>query len=176
MSVNSLGYVSGKNPIAQSFFVSEPQGLFLTKIGLYFKSTFTATSDTQIPVSLHLRPMRDGVPVDTQIVPGSVVYKAFNQVNTSNDASAETQFVFDEPIFLSAFTDYAMCVYAESPEYEIWISQLDETILNSAAATVNRNPSIGSIFYFILKTELLLQLNKHKTLNLNCIVLNLQQE
>lgn len=147
MSVNSLGYVSGKNPIAQSFFVSEPQGLFLTKIGLYFKSTFTATSDTQIPVSLHLRPMRDGVPVDTQIVPGSVVYKAFNQVNTSNDASAETQFVFDEPIFLSAFTDYAMCVYAESPEYEIWISQLDETILNSAAATVNRNPSIGSIFY-----------------------------
>jgi len=147
MSVNSLGYVNGKNPIAQSFFISEPHGLFLTKIGLYFKSTFTATADTQIPVSLHIRPMRDGVPVDTQIVPGSVVYKSFNQVNTSNDASAETQFVFDEPIYLSPFTDFAMCIYAESPEYEIWISQLDETILNSASATVNRNPSIGSIFY-----------------------------
>ena len=147
MSVNSLGYVNGKNPIAQSFFISEPHGLFLTKIGLYFKSTFTATADTQIPVSLHIRPMRDGVPVDTQIVPGSVVYKSFNQVNTSNDASAETQFVFDEPIYLSPFTDFAMCIYAESPEYEIWISQLDETILNSASATVNRNPSVGSLFY-----------------------------
>jgi len=147
MSQNTLGYVSGKNPIAQSFFVSEPHGLFLTKIGLFFKSTFTATVNSQIPVSLHIRPMRDGVPVDTQIVPGSVVYKAYNQVNTSNDATSETQFVFDEPIYLSAFTDYAMCVYAESPEYEIWISQLDETILGSSSATVNRNPSVGSLFY-----------------------------
>ena len=147
MSVNSLGYVSGKNPLAQSFFVPESTGLFLTKIGLYFKSTFTATANSQLPVSLHIRPMRDGVPTDTQIVPGSVVYKAYNEVNTSNDATAETQFVFDEPIYLSAFTDYAFCVYAESPEYEIWISQLDETIIGSASATVNRNPSIGSLFY-----------------------------
>tara|TARA_B000000609_G_C24179432_1_gene356769 strand:- start:715 stop:2304 length:1590 start_codon:yes stop_codon:yes gene_type:complete len=147
MSVNSLGYVSGKNPLAQSFFVPEASGLFLTKIGLYFKSTFTATANSQLPVSLHLRPMRDGVPVDTQIVPGSVVYKAYNEVNTSNDATAETQFVFDEPIYLSPFTDYAFCVYAESPEYEIWISQIDETIIGSASATVNRNPSIGSLFY-----------------------------
>ena len=147
MSVNSLGYVSGKNPLAQSFFVPEASGLFLTKIGLYFKSTFTATANSQLPVSLHLRPMRDGVPVDTQIVPGSVVYKAYNEVNTSNDATAETQFVFDEPIYLSPFTDYAFCVYAESPEYEIWISQIDETIVGSASATVNRNPSVGSLFY-----------------------------
>ena len=110
MSVNSLGYVSGKNPLAQSFFVPEASGLFLTKIGLYFKSTFTATANSQLPVSLHIRPMRDGVPVDTQIVPGSVVYKAYNEVNTSNDASSETQFVFDEPVYLSAFTDYAFCV------------------------------------------------------------------
>ena len=147
MSVNSLGYVSGKNPLAQSFFVPEATGLFLTKIGLYFKSTFTATANSQLPVSIHLRPMRDGVPIDTQIVPGSVVYKAYNEINTSNDASAETQFVFEEPIYLSAFTDYAFCVYAESPEYEIWISQLDETIVGSASATVNRNPSVGSLFY-----------------------------
>tara|TARA_B100000123_G_scaffold270858_1_gene249485 strand:- start:920 stop:2509 length:1590 start_codon:yes stop_codon:yes gene_type:complete len=147
MSINSLGYVSGKNPLAQSFFVPEATGLFLTKIGLYFKSTFTATANSQLPVSLHLRPMRDGVPIDTQIVPGSVVYKAYNEVNTSNDATAETQFVFNEPVYLSAFTDYAFCVYAESPEYEIWISQLDETIIGSASATVNRNPSIGSLFY-----------------------------
>ena len=147
MSQNSLGYVSGKNPIAQSFFVPEPNGLFLTKIGLYFKSTFAATSDMQLPVSLHIRPMRDGRPVDTQIVPGSVVYRAYNEVNVSDDATAETQFVFDEPVFLSAFTDYAFCVYSETPEYEIWISQIDETIVGSASATVNRNPSIGSLFY-----------------------------
>ena len=78
MSVNSLGYKVGKNPIAQSFYVDEPTGFFITKIDLYFKSTFTATANLQLPVSLHLRPMINGVPSDTQIVPGSTVYVAHN--------------------------------------------------------------------------------------------------
>ena len=37
MTVNSLGYQSTKNPIAQSFFIDEASGIFLTKIKLYFK-------------------------------------------------------------------------------------------------------------------------------------------
>ena len=33
----SLGYQISRNPIAQSFFVDEPTGIYLTKIELYFK-------------------------------------------------------------------------------------------------------------------------------------------
>ena len=70
MTVNSLGYQSTKNPIAQSFFIDEASGIFLTKIKLYFKSTFGATADMQLPVSMHIRPMRNGMPSDVEIIPG----------------------------------------------------------------------------------------------------------
>ena len=36
MSLNSYGYESTKNPIAQSFFIDEPSGIFLTKIQLVY--------------------------------------------------------------------------------------------------------------------------------------------
>lgn len=147
MSVNSLGYKLNKNPIAQSFYIDEPTGVFITKIDLYFKKTFTATANLQLPVSLHLRPMVNGVPSDTAIVPGSTVYVEYNEVNVSTNATSATTFEFEEPIFLTGLTDYAMVVYAESPEYEIYISEIDEQIIGSASARVNKNPSIGSLFY-----------------------------
>lgn len=147
MSVNSLGYRVNKNPIAQSFFVDEVTGFYITKIGLYFKSTFSPTANLQLPVSLHLRPMRDGHPSDVEIIPGSTVYVPYNNVNTSNDASAVTFFEFDEPIYLTGLTDYAVVVYAETPEYEIWISELDGTVVGSASDRVYINPNIGSLFY-----------------------------
>ena len=147
MSVNSLGYKNNKNPVAQSIFIEEPSGIFATKIDLFFKSTFTATADLSLPVSLHLRPMRNGIPSDVEIVPGSTVYVAHNLVNTSTDGKTATSFIFEEPIFLRGLTDYAIVVYAESPEYEIYISEIDGQIIGSAAARVNVNPNLGSLFY-----------------------------
>ena len=147
MSINSLGYQLNKNPIAQSFFVEQPSGYYVTKVDLYFKSTFTPTANLQLPVSLHIRPMRNGFPSDVEIVPGSVVYVPYNSVNTSNDASAATTFKFDEPVYLSGLTDFAIVVYAETPEYEIYLSEIDEVVLGSASDRVNINPNLGSLFY-----------------------------
>jgi len=147
MSVNSLGYKRNKNPIAQSFFVDEVSGIFVTKINLFFKSTFTPTANLQLPVSMHLRPMRNGVPSDVEIIPGSTVYVPYNSVLTSTDASLATSFEFEEPIYLSGLTDFAIVVYAESPEYEIYISEIDEQVIGSASVRVNVNPNLGSLFY-----------------------------
>lgn len=147
MSVNTLGYKLNKQPIAQSFYVDEPRGYYATKIDLFFASTFTPTANLQLPVSMHLRPMRNGVPSDTEIVPGSVVYVPYSDVNVSSDANTATTFKFDEPIYLSGNTDFAIVVYAESPEYEIYISEIDGTILGSAGDRVNVNPNLGSLFY-----------------------------
>ena len=83
MSLNSLGYKLGKSPIAQSFYVDDAKGIFATKIQLYFKSTFVATADLQLPINIHLRPMRNGMPSDVEIIPGSSVYVDYNFVNTS---------------------------------------------------------------------------------------------
>ena len=147
MSVNSLGYQIGKSPLAQSFYVDDPQGIFATSIDLYFKSSFTSTADLQLPVSIHLRPMRNGMPSDVEIIPGSTVYVANNLVQTSSDGSAATTFTFEEPIFLNGLTDYAIVVYAETSEYEIFLAEIDETVVGSASARVNKDPNLGTIFY-----------------------------
>lgn len=147
MSTNSLGYNLGQSAIAQSFFVDDPKGIFATKIQLFFKKAFTATADLQYPISLHIRPMRNGIPSDTEIIPGSTVYVNYNLVNTSNDGTASTDFVFDEPIFLEGFTDYSIVVYADTKEYEIFIAEIDETVVGSASARVNKDPNLGTLFY-----------------------------
>lgn len=147
MSINSLGYQQNKNPIAQSFYVDETDGIFATKVNLYFKTTFPATAELQLPVMLHIRPMRNGMPSDVEVVPGSTVYVAHNAVQTSTDGSAATAFTFNEPIFLDGLTDYAIVVYCETPEYEVFISEIDEQIIGSASARVNLNPNLGSLFY-----------------------------
>ena len=147
MSLNSLGYKRNKNPIAQSFYVDEVRGIYATKINLFFKSTFSPTANLQLPVSLHLRPMRNGMPSDIEIIPGSTVYVPYNQVNTSSDGTTATTFEFEEPIYLSGLTDFAIVVYAETPEYEIYISEIDEQIIGSASDRVNVNPNLGSLFY-----------------------------
>lgn len=147
MSINSLGYKIGKSPIAQSFYIDEVQGIFATSIELYFKTAFTATADLQLPISLHLRPMVNGMPSDTEIIPGSTVYVNYNLVNTSEDGTASTKFTFEEPIFLTGLCDYAMMIYADTNEYEIWLAEIDATVVQSASARVNKDPNTGTVFY-----------------------------
>lgn len=147
MSINSLGYKIGKSPIAQSFYIDEIQGIFATSVELYFKSTFSATADLQLPISLHLRPMINGSPSDTEIIPGSTVYVNYNLVNTSDDGTASTKFTFEEPIYLTGLTDYALMIYADTSEYEIWLAEIDATVVKSAAARVNKDPNTGNVFY-----------------------------
>lgn len=147
MSLNSLGYKLGKSPIAQSFYVDDAKGIFATKIQLYFKRRFSATADLQLPINIHLRPMRNGMPSDVEIIPGSSVFVDYNFVNATSDASVATDFTFEEPIFLDGLTDYAIVVYAETPEYEIFLAEIDETVVGSASARVNLNPNTGSVFY-----------------------------
>ena len=38
MAVTSTGYQLNKQPIAQSFFIDEPNGIYVTKVDLFFDS------------------------------------------------------------------------------------------------------------------------------------------
>ena len=137
----SLGYQISRNPIAQSFFVDEPTGVYLTKIELYFK---TAGAD---PVCLQIRPMVNGVPSTTEIVPQSIVYVNGSNINGSSDASLTTTFAFEEPLYLKGLTDYAIVVISSSPNAEIFIAQIDEFEVGTTAGRIARNPVLGTLFY-----------------------------
>ena len=138
----SLGYNINRNPIAQSFYVDEPSGCYVTKVEAFFKSKSTAD-----PVMLQLRPMVNGFPSTSETIPSSTVYVNQANINTSNDASLSTEFRFDEPVYLRGLKDYAIVITTTSADYEIYIAQIDEYVVGTTASRVNRNPALGSLFY-----------------------------
>jgi len=148
MPVTSQGYYVNKQPIAQSFFIDEPKGIFITKVDLYF-ATRDDPSTTQLPVQIQLRPMVNGLPSSSYIIPGSTIVKAASDVavDTSGPELTPTSFEFEEPIFLKGFEDYALVVIADSKDYSLYIAEIDEFAFGSTEKRVAKNPTSGSLFY-----------------------------
>lgn len=138
----SLGYQINRNPIAQSFYVDNEAGMYITKVDLYFKSR-----DTSSPICLQIRPMYNGFPSTSEIVPQSIVYVNGSSVNTSDDASTATTFEFEEPVYLLGQQDYALVVITNGPDHEIYVAQIDEFEVGTTAGRIARNPALGSLFY-----------------------------
>lgn len=138
----SLGYKINKNPIAQSFFIDEPNGIYVTKVDLFF-----AAKDLAFPVQLQLRPMRNGVPSGEEIIPGTQIVVPGGSVNISSNATAATSFVFTEPVFLKGLTDYAMVITADSPDYKVFVAQINEFLVGSTEKRVDKQPVLGSLFF-----------------------------
>lgn len=141
MPVNSQGYKINKHPIAQSFFVDSINGIYTTKIDVYF-----AAKDNDFPVNLQLRTMDNGYPSSTEIVPGSQVVIPGSSVNISSNSTVATTFTFPEPIYLKGLTDYAIVINADSPDYKIFIAQTNEFLVGSTERRVDRQPTLGSLF------------------------------
>ena len=113
--------VSYVDPLAESFLISNPGGVFLSKIDIYF-----FTKDTSnIPVQLQIRNMENGLP-GPMIVPFSTVTLTPDLVTTSADGSAATSFVFSSPVYLKDATEYCFVLLANSTQYRVWVSKLGQ--------------------------------------------------
>ena len=135
------------DPLAQTFRVSAPSGMFVTKIQTYFKS-----KDTSVPVRLELRPVVNGHPSSTDIIPGSVVVlpPASVQIpSTQTQAAAlskPTTFTFNEPIFLNYDEEYAIVLLSDCNSYEAYVGETYAFQLGSTERRIDRQPSLGSLF------------------------------
>ena len=129
------------DPVAESFQITETDGVFITKIDAYFK-----TKDPTVPVQCQLRPMVNGSPASDSIIPGSSVFLSPASVNISDDASAATTFTFEEPIFLNPYTEYALVFLAESVNYNMFVAETGEFILGSTERRITSQPYLGSFF------------------------------
>ena len=47
-------------------------------------------------------------------------------VNTSSDGSVATTFTFDSPVYVEENVEYALVVYSNSNEYNMFISRMGE--------------------------------------------------
>lgn len=129
------------DPLAQTFFVSDQDGVFITSVDIYFNS-----KDDIIPAQLQLRPTVNGVPASDEIMPGSVVFKSPSNINVSDDATAVTTFTFEEPVFLMPYEEYSVVLLSECDSYNVYIAETEEFILNSTEKRITSQPAMGSLF------------------------------
>ena len=129
------------DPLAQTFFVSDQDGVFITSVDIYFQS-----KDTTIPAQVQIRPTVNGVPASDEIMPGSVLFKSPAQINVSSDATVATTFTFEEPVFLMPYEEYSIVLLAECDSYNVYIAETEQFILNSTEKRITSQPAMGSLF------------------------------
>jgi len=135
------------DPLAESFEVNDPNGVYITKCDVFFK-----TKDTNnIPVTLQIRTMQSGLPSQTILPFGEVVLNPEN-VNVSENASVATTFTFESPIYLEKGNSYAIVLVSASDSYNVWISRMGEIDIStinkpdSEKIIVSQQPTLGSLF------------------------------
>ena len=139
------------DPLAQSFLVTTDDGIFATKVAVYFKSKPTGAANPA-PVALEIRPMVNGHPSSDTVVPGSTTVLTPSQVNivgTQTQAgvlATPTYFTFEEPIYLAPNTEYAIVLLTDSTAYNVYVAETEAFILGSTELRVTRQPSLGSLF------------------------------
>ena len=135
------GWGGAPDPLAQSFLITETNGIFVTKVDLYFATKDPGSS----PVWIQIRQMDNGYPAP-EILPGSTVFKFPNEITTSSDASVATTFEFDEPVYLSPGKEYCVVALATVPTYNIYISKVGDFVLGTTDAKIVKQPFLGSLF------------------------------
>ena len=131
------------DPLAQTFLVDDKGGVFVTSLDIYFQSK-PATGDSQVPVTLQIREVKNGYP-STNILPFSEVSINPSAVTTSTDASVATTFTFPSPVYIQENTEYAFVLLANSQEYNVYVSRVGQTNLGSDR-TISQQPYAGVLF------------------------------
>lgn len=141
-----------RDPLSQTFIVdlaSNRNGIFLDSVDLYFKS-----KDSNLPVSIEIRPTSNGFPSTSVVLPFSEVILNPSQVNTSAGPDPEnnfTRFSFDAPVYLKP-GEYAIVVRTNGIDYDLWSGEVGVPILNTDGTSDNTNqkvtklPLIGSLY------------------------------
>ena len=130
------------DPLAQTFEVEEDQGVFVTKLDVFFATK--DDSDTPLPVILSIRSVVNGVPTE-KVVPLSEVVLDPAEVNISADGSIATTFEFKAPVYLEGSTEYALVLLSNSAKYSVYISRIGENDLIDNTYIANQ-PTLGSLF------------------------------
>ena len=151
-------------PLAQTFTTPPPStkttnyGIFATSVDLWFSNKPTG-NQPQFPVIVRLVTVENGVPT-SNIIASSIMQ--CSDIVTCNAATIDSaniganidfnltvnKFEFSDPVYLLPSTEYAIVVYAESPYYDIWTSEVGTVDITSGQTNrlVSQLPNVGSFF------------------------------
>lgn len=125
------------DPVAQSFYVDNPGGMFLSSIDLFF-----ASKDNSLPIECVIVEMDGGFPSTRVVANGRKVLDASQVVVGLN---TPTKFAFSTPVYLEDKTEYAFILITNSRSYKIYVSELSKADLNTGIG-IAEQPFLGSFF------------------------------
>lgn len=135
------------DPLAQTFYVPYPDGVYITSVDVYFSSKDDLD---QHPVTMEIRPLVNGVPSSHEIVPGTT--KTLHSADITviptwqtGLAQPATRFTFDEPAYLNGNSWYCFVLMTDSKKYNVYVSKAGEFLLGSTSFR-SSNTSLGSMF------------------------------
>ena len=131
------------DPLAQTFFIDGrryPNGIFVNKIDLFFKSKSLTMS-----VMVQIRPVVNGYPSSTTILPYGISTLEPSDILLSDDGTVPTTFEFENIIHLAP-GEYSFVILANSKDYEIYKSILGDFTLINSDERVSEQPTLGSMF------------------------------
>lgn len=148
--VQTLDLTQVNNPLAQTIRVTEPAGVTLTGVGLYFYSKPPADSPN-IPVFVEIRPVTEsGIPSPYTRYPGTVVSKNRSEVSayTTWNASNIEKFDFPVPLYIPYSVEVAIVVYtnAAAGEWQIWSAELGQYVSGTTEKRITKQAAVGSFF------------------------------
>ena len=142
-SSRQSGAVDYLNPQAQTFFVDAnvfPLGVFLRNCTLFF-----ATKDSNLPVTVQIRPVINGFPSASQIIPFSEVTLNPDMVVASfSNNPTGTVFSFESPVYLPT-GEYAIVILSNSSEYMTYHGEVGENVVGTSRK-ITPQPFVGSYF------------------------------
>ena len=156
----SAGRACPQDPIAQSFFIYDDGGCFLTSVDLFFYKK--PTGDFQPDITLEIRSVSDtGLPTN-RILPFGKVIKGVEEITTNHidlesrqititdsegnlqdgvfdlgedptEQMVATTFTFESPIYLAQDEQYCFVLISDSKEYKVWVAQFGEDVTSRDA-------------------------------------------
>ena len=149
------------DPLAETFLIDQekhPSGVQLTGVRLLIKS-----ADSSVPLQIQIRPVVNGFPHSSAVIPGSDITLNPDDViicseaalaaknaaggNPLDDATLYTQVNFSGPVFLQQGAEYAIVLMANSVKYQVYVSHMGdgETVLGTNRI-VSEQPYLGVLF------------------------------
>ena len=143
--------VRRQDPLAETFYVEEETGIFLTSIDLFF-----ASKDDTLPVFVSIINTVNGYPGNVEIELSRVAVNAYDvNVSTNKSITADkaewpspdnpTRVTFKAPVYLEGKTEYAIFIRSDSFKYRMWTSYLGDSTVNGMGMTTSQ-PVMGSLF------------------------------
>lgn len=161
-TVGSNNPNASPDPLAQTFFVPVPNtlkqnhGMFASSVDLFFQNK-PAGNSTYFPVTVKLVETDNGFPTtnilgtatvewaDIMVTPGFDAESNTGIYPDSSNTATVTKFTFRDPVYLNPGVEYAIIVYSESPDYDVWVSEIGIPIVNSQRL-VSAVPNVGSLY------------------------------